>query len=111
MLFGAQSRARTVEIPSSTLDYIGRPTSHEVTYGECDLMDTHITRDGWPMSAVWSFTQKWIVRVDTGEETTASYKGWSFDSDEMVATCPHGHQTEIDGDTPCCTSILSEVGI
>lgn len=42
--------------------------------------------------------------------TQARHKGWKFDSDEMTATCPHGEVTEVDGDTPCCKSVLHELG-
>lgn len=110
MLFGAKSNTSVDEIPSSTLDYIGRETSHIVEYGECDLIDTHITRDGWPMSASWTFLGRWHVTVDNGEPEI-SHNGWTFDESEMIATCPHGLKTEIDGDTECCTSVLHEIGI
>lgn len=101
------------QIPNSVEAFAGRTWDHEVVIGSSFVSDTHITRDGWPIQAIYSmFTKCWTVLVDVGEDDELiTLKGWRFDQLDMVATCPHNEQTEIDGDTVCCKSVLHELGL
>ena len=46
------------------------------------------------------------------DEYVFEYKDWKFDQRNMIATCPHGYETEIDGDAQDgCKSVLHEIGL